>query len=67
MEHKGTKRIETERLVLRPFREGDEKPAFHNWTSDPEETKFLTWEPHENVEITRQIVDSWMILCQCLS
>lgn len=51
MEHKGTKIIETERLILRPFREEDAEPMFRNWTSDPEVSKFLTWPAHESVEV----------------
>lgn len=47
MEHKGTKIIETERLILRPFRAEDAEPMFRNWTSEPEVTKFLTWPTHE--------------------
>ena len=60
MNHKGTKRIETERLILRPFREDDAKPLFRNWASDPEVTKFLTWPVHKNVEVSSQVVKSWV-------
>lgn len=60
MNHKGTKIIETERLILRPFREEDAEPMFHNWASDPEVTKFLTWPVHENVEVSKQVVKSWI-------
>lgn len=59
MEHKGTKRMETERLVLRPFREEDAEPMFRNWASDPEVVKFLTWPVHENPVISERVVKSW--------
>lgn len=59
MNHKGTKIIETERLILRPFREEDAEPMFRNWASDAEVTKFLTWPAHENVEITKSVVKNW--------
>ena len=36
MEHKGTVRIETERLVLRRFAAVDGPAVFRNWTHDPE-------------------------------
>ena len=52
MIHKGTKTIETERLILRPFRESDVEPMFRNWASDPEVTKFMTWPVHESVAVT---------------
>lgn len=60
MEHKGTKIIETERLILRPFHEDDAEPMFRNWASDPEVTKFLTWPVHENIEVSRQVVKIWV-------
>lgn len=60
MNHKGTKIIETERLILRPFREDDAEPMFRNWASDSEVTKFLTWPAHENVAVSGQIVKSWV-------
>lgn len=39
MVHKGTKTIETERLILRKFTNEDAKAAFHNWTSDDKVTE----------------------------
>ena len=41
MNHKGTKTIETERLLLRKFREDDAEAAYRNWTSDDKVTEFL--------------------------
>lgn len=35
MRHAGTKAFETERLICRPFREGDCGDMFKNWASDP--------------------------------
>lgn len=60
MNHKGTKIIETERLILRPFHEDDTEPMFRNWASDSQVTKFLTWPTHENVEVTKQVVKNWV-------
>lgn len=60
MEHKGTKKLETSRLILRPFRQGDAELMFKNWASDPAVTYFLTWPTHESVETTKAIVDSWI-------
>jgi ribosomal-protein-alanine N-acetyltransferase len=34
---------------------------FRNWCTDPDVTKFLTWPPHESIEVTRQILsDIWL-------
>lgn len=56
MEQKGSKILTTERLTLRPFRVSDAEAMFANWAHDPEVTKYLTWTPHENVEVTRQLL-----------
>ena len=60
MEHKGTKRIETKRLLLRDFQPKDAEPMYHNWASDPEVTKFLTWPTHKSVEVSQAVVDGWV-------
>ena len=52
--HKGTQTIETSRLILRKAQLEDAEPMFRNWASDPEVTKFLTWPPHESVELTQK-------------
>lgn len=59
MYHKGTKIIETERLILRPFKTDDAESMFRNWASDPEVTKFLTWPAHESVEVSRHVAKTW--------
>ena len=59
MEHKGTKQIETARLLLRPFRAEDGDAMFRNWTHDPEVTRFLTWQPHTDVSVSRQLAERW--------
>ena len=50
----------TERLILRHFREGDAEAMFLNWASDPEVTKYVTWNTHPNVEVTKSIVNIWV-------
>ena len=42
MNHLGTKRLETPRLILRPFAEEDAAAMFRNWASDKAVTKFLS-------------------------
>ena len=55
----GTQTIETERLVLRRFTLQDAETMFANWASDPEVTKYLTWQAHASVEDTRAILSDW--------
>ncbi len=49
--------IETERLFLRKPRMDDAPAIFAGWVQDPEVTKLLTWRPHENIEMTKSILE----------
>lgn len=53
MEHLGTITLETKRLILRRFTVGDAEAAFKNWTSSDNVTKFLRWETHKDISVTR--------------
>lgn len=57
--HKGTKIIETQRLVLRRFTYKDAEPMFDTWANDERVTKFLTWTPHGEVSLTKQLICHW--------
>jgi len=46
MEHLGTRKLETERLILRQFTVNDIEKIFNNWASDDDVTKYLTWLSH---------------------
>ena len=60
LRHKGTKVIETERLILRRARIEDAEAMFRNWANDQEVTRYLTWPPHGNAEVTRAVITSWV-------
>ena len=60
MEHKGTVRLETERLVLRRFVLDDAENMYKNWGSQEEVTRYLTWSVHDSVDVTRAILRSWL-------
>ena len=57
MEHCGTVRLESERLILRRFTPEDARAMYDNWASDPEVTAFLTWAPHESPAATRRLLE----------
>ena len=57
---RGTARLLTERLQLRRFREDDAEAAFRNWMSDPEVTRFLSWETHPDQEVSRRTIAGWV-------
>lgn len=56
----GTQQLETERLILRRFKPSDAEYMFKNWATDYEVSKFLSWNPHKDINVTRQIVDGWL-------
>ena len=58
--HKGTVTIETPRLILRKAQMADAEPMFRNWANDKEVTKYLTWPPHGNIDVTKQVISSWV-------
>ena len=58
--HKGTRTIETPRLILRRAVREDAEAMFRNWASDPEVTKYLTWPAHGSVAISEMVIDSWL-------
>ena len=60
LNHKGTQIIETERLILRRAVIDDAEVMFRNWANDPEVTKYLTWPPHENIDVTKALLASWV-------
>ena len=59
MKNLGTKKLTTERLILRPFRLDDAMNMFKNWANSPRVTEFLTWQPHESVEVTKLVLNDW--------
>ena len=60
MEDKGTVVLTTERLILRRFTVSDAQDMFENWASDPDVTKFLTWQTHGDLETTRSLMERWV-------
>lgn len=61
MHHLGTKTIETERLILRKTKESDAEPMFRNWASDERVTKFLTWQPYENLSQLQETYHQFLL------
>ena len=60
MNKAGTQRIETQRLILRRFKMEDADDMFHNWASDPEVTRYLTWPVHSSVDVTKTVLKEWV-------
>ena len=60
MEHKGTKTIETERLLLRQFNENDAEAMFRNWENDDKVTEFLRWRTVTDIFTAEKILHDWI-------
>ena len=60
MQPLGTQPIETERLILRRFVEDDAQAMFENWASRLDNLTYVTWDPHLNVEQTRNSIGNWV-------
>ncbi len=52
--------LETERLKLRYITEADIPAVFEGWANDPEVAKYLTWNPHENMDVTKKVMGFWL-------
>ena len=51
-----TKTLETGRLILRKFTIEDAEGMFNNWATDSNTTKYLNWNPHENIDETKDFI-----------
>ena len=52
-----TPRLETKRLVLRTFQEGDTLDVYNGWESDPEVARYMCWSSHSDIEKTKSWID----------
>lgn len=47
-----TPELETDRLLLRTFRETDAEAVFYGWENDEEVAKYMFWTSHNDIEKT---------------
>lgn len=60
MQHLGTQRLETPRLILRRFSVEDAGAMYENWASDEDVTRYLTWPKHASVSVTQAVLREWV-------
>lgn len=60
MIHKGTQRLETERLILRKFRIEDVEKVYNSWVTDPNTNRFLNWNLHVDINETKATLEKWI-------
>lgn len=60
MNHRGSQKLESQRLILRPFEMSDVDQAYQHWTSDPVVSKYLTWPNHQSPAVTKAVIAQWV-------
>ena len=60
MKHAGTLTINTKKLTLRRIESADAEMMFQNWVTDSEVTRYLRFQPHKDIEETREIIQIWL-------
>ena len=58
LNHKGTKEIHTNRLLLRKYRISDAKEMFENYASDERVTKYMPWKAYNKVSDVSSFLES---------
>lgn len=56
----GTIKIETDRLVLRRVELSDADRMFNGWCNDSDVVKYLPWDVHGNINVTKELLDMWV-------
>lgn len=60
MNNYGTKKLETNRLILRKFIQEDAEQVYLNWTSDKNVTQYFGFEPDKSIDETKEKIASWI-------
>lgn len=60
LNHRGTQKIETERLILRQFTLEDAAHMYKNWASHEIVTKHLSWPTHTSVQVSEKVISNWI-------
>ncbi len=64
LNHQGSQILESERLVIRPYREGDAEAMFENWCGREELGEYLPWAPHKDIGVTKAVLSEWVKAAQ---
>ena len=60
MKNTGTIQLETDRLILRKFEIDDVQSFYELVGSDSLVTRYVVWNVHENIEITKRKIEKWI-------
>ncbi len=56
LNHVGTQQLETNRLIIRRYEMSDVNDMYNNWVTDSEVCRFWSWEPHKNIDETKEFL-----------
>lgn len=56
----GTKNLETTRLNLRKINISDASDMFNNWACDEDVARYVTWQAHTDINVTKSLIDIWV-------
>lgn len=59
MKQLGTKRLETDRLILRKIMSSDANAAYNNWCNSEMVDKYVIWTKHKNANETLELYKKW--------
>lgn len=60
LKHCGTQTLDTERLILRPFKYSDNEEMLTNWISDPDIQSLLSEPVYTTKEEVKELLDKWI-------
>lgn len=60
MKNIGTVTLETERLILRRLTLEDAEVMFNDWCNDEDVTRYLPWDVHGNIGVTKDLLSMWV-------
>ena len=60
LKNSGTKKIETDRLILRKFKKDDVEGFYNNVGSDDIVDKYVLWNKHKDKNETEELVNKWI-------
>lgn len=60
MKHIGTKDIEIPKYYLRKLEIEDANEMFECWCNDPIVTRYLPWDVHGSVDVTKELLNIWI-------
>lgn len=60
MKFLGTKKLETDRLILRKINNEDYKDAYVTWCNDEDIVKYTVHGVHKNIDVTKRVYERWI-------